>query len=186
MSLKGSARVEHETSEVQNLRTEVQLMIGDSQAFLLDAMRSMLVGFKRDNSRSESGSVEGSAAVGESPEGAGPTAVGQNPAGAGPTAVRRRVYVTEVCGISERRDTGKLLFLSRLVQRGISQTSQGGLERWVHTLAAIFGLPSSRLACKHPPTCSGLREDCIPWTRDTRYCPKGVGFLAAFVSTPPQ
>ena len=44
--------------------------------------------------------------------------------------------MTEVCGISERRDAEKLLFLSRLVQRGISQTSQGGLARWVYTLAA--------------------------------------------------
>ena len=44
--------------------------------------------------------------------------------------------MTEVCGISGRRDTEKLLFLSWLVQRGISQTSQGGLARWVYTLAA--------------------------------------------------
>ena len=44
--------------------------------------------------------------------------------------------MTEVCGILERRDTGKLLFLSRLVQRRIGQTSQGGLARWVHTPAA--------------------------------------------------
>ena len=43
--------------------------------------------------------------------------------------------MTEVCGISERRDTEKLLFLPRLVQKGISQTSQGRLTRWVYTLA---------------------------------------------------
>ena len=41
----------------------------------------MLVKVKRDTGRSESGS----AAVGESPEGAEPTAVGQSLAGAGPT-----------------------------------------------------------------------------------------------------
>ena len=46
----------------------------------------------------------------------------------------RRFCVTEVCANLERRDTEKLLFLSRLVQRGVNQTSQGGLERWVHTL----------------------------------------------------
>ena len=51
----------------------------------------MLVEVKRDNGRSESGSAEGSTAVGESPEGAGPTAVGQNPTGAGPTAVRETI-----------------------------------------------------------------------------------------------
>ena len=64
---------------------------GESQACLLDAIRSMLVEVKRDNSRSESGSAEGSAAVGESPEGAEPTAVGQSPTGAGPTAVRETI-----------------------------------------------------------------------------------------------
>ena len=47
-------------------------MIGRSQAFLLDAMRSMLVEVKRDNGRSESGSAEGSAAVGQSPGGQDP------------------------------------------------------------------------------------------------------------------
>ena len=62
-------------------------MIEDSQAPLLDAMKSMLFEFKRVNGRSESGSAEGSAVVGESPAGAGPIGVGQSPAGAGPTAV---------------------------------------------------------------------------------------------------
>jgi len=37
-----------------------------------------------------------------------------------------------------------------------------------------FGLPSSRLAYKHPPTFSRLEvEDFIPWTRDARYYAKG-------------
>ena len=50
-------------------------MTGDSQAFLLDAMRNMLAEFIRDDGPSESGSAEGSDAVEESPAGAGRTAV---------------------------------------------------------------------------------------------------------------
>ena len=68
MSSKGSAHVELETSEVEKLRIEVQQMIGESQTFLLYVMMSMLVEVKSDNGRSESGSAEGSAAVGELPE----------------------------------------------------------------------------------------------------------------------
>ena len=59
--------------------------------FLLYAMLSMLVVVKRHNGQSESGSAEGSAAVGESPEGAGRIAAGQSPAGAGPTAAREMI-----------------------------------------------------------------------------------------------
>ena len=93
MSTKGSAHVELETSEAEKLRIGVQQMIEESQAFLLDAMtRSTLVEAKRGNGRSEFGSAEGSADVGESPEGAGPTAVGQSPAGARPTAVREMIF----------------------------------------------------------------------------------------------
>ena len=91
MSSKGSAHVELVTSEVEKLRIVVQQMIGEARR-LLDAMRSMLIKFKRDNGRSKSGSAEGSAAVGESPEGSGPTALGQSPAGAGPTAVRKTIW----------------------------------------------------------------------------------------------
>ena len=91
MSSKASAHVELETSEVEKMIIGVRQMIGGSQAFLLGVMWSMLVEVKRDNGRSESGSAEGSTAVGESPEGAGPTAVGQNPTGAGPTAVRETI-----------------------------------------------------------------------------------------------
>lgn len=83
--------MELESYEVETPRIGVQQMIGERQAFLLDAMRSMLVEVKRDNGRSESGSAEGSAAVGEIPQGAGPTSVGQSPAGAGPTAVRETI-----------------------------------------------------------------------------------------------
>ena len=91
MSSKESAHVELETSDMEKLRIGVLQIIGESQAFLLDAMKSMLVEVKRDNGRSDSGTAEGSAAVGESPDGAGPTAVGQRPARAGPTAVRETI-----------------------------------------------------------------------------------------------
>ena len=99
VSSQGSAHVELETSEVEKLRIVVQQMIGESQAFLLDAIKSMLVEVKRNTGRSESGGAEGSAAVGKSPEGAGPTALRQSLVGAGPTAVRETIFVTEVCGI---------------------------------------------------------------------------------------
>ena len=58
MSSKESAHAELETSEVKELRIEAQQMTGESQAFLLDAMRSVLVEVKRDNGRSESGSAK--------------------------------------------------------------------------------------------------------------------------------
>ena len=48
--------MELETSEVENVTIKVEQMKGESQAFLLDAMRSMLVEVKRDNGRSECGS----------------------------------------------------------------------------------------------------------------------------------
>ena len=60
--------MELETSEVEKLRIGVKQMVGGSPAFLWDSMRSMLVEVKLDNSRSESGSAEGSAAVGKNPE----------------------------------------------------------------------------------------------------------------------
>ena len=59
--------------------------------------------------------------------------------------------MTEVCGISERRDTEKLLFLSRLVQRGDSQTRQGGLERWMYTLAVSVLLAFLAPGLQAPP-----------------------------------
>ena len=67
-------------------------MVQLRKASLMDAMRSMLAEFLRDNGQSEFGSAEGSAAVGESPAGAGRTVVGQTPAGAGSTAVREAFF----------------------------------------------------------------------------------------------
>ena len=91
MSLKGSAHVEHETSDEIQQPGEVQQMIGDSKASSLNIMRSMLVDFVRNDGKAESSSAECSAAVGESPTGAGPTVVGQSPAEVGPTAVRETI-----------------------------------------------------------------------------------------------
>ena len=88
----------------------------------------------RDDGQSQLGSAEGSAAVGKSPVGAAPTAVGQS-AGAGLTAVREMICVTDVRGISEQWDADKLQCQLTLVRRGISQISQGGLERKVRTSA---------------------------------------------------
>ena len=96
MSSKESNHVELETSAVEKPRIGVQQVMGESQRVLLDAMRSMLVKRRRDNDRSESGSAEGSAAVGDSPEGTGPTAVGKSPSGAGPTTVREKKCVKEI------------------------------------------------------------------------------------------
>ena len=117
--------MERVTSEVHQLRREVRQMMGNSPASLLDATTSTLVDFKRDNGRSEPGSAEGSDAVGESPAGAGRTAVGQRPAGAGPTAVREMILRDG--GLRNFREMGRGE-AARWIQRGVSQTRQGGLE----------------------------------------------------------
>ena len=124
--------MEHEISQVQKLIVELQQMIQLGQASLMDAMRNMLAEFMRDGGQSESGSAEGSAVVGESLAAAGPAAVGQSPAGAGPTAVRETILRD---GGSRNFGANKLRFRLRLVQRGISQTSQEGLGRRVHVPA---------------------------------------------------
>ena len=66
--------------------------------------------------------------------------------------------MTEVCGISGRRDTEKLLFLSRLVQRAISQTSQGRLARWVYSLAAVARNLASRNSTGRAEIIKAVRE----------------------------
>ena len=99
MFAKRSAYAELETSEMEKLRIEVQQMLGEGQAFSLDAMRSMLIEVKTDNGRSETGSADSSATVGECPEEAGPrdssgiegnaaADKGECPRGAIPNAVR--------------------------------------------------------------------------------------------------
>ena len=52
---------------MQQLRSELQLMMGEKQASMMHAMREMMAEFMRNNGRSESSSAEGSAAVGGEP-----------------------------------------------------------------------------------------------------------------------
>ena len=117
---------------MHQLRSELPLMMEEKQTSMMHAMREMMTEFMRNNGRSESGSAEGSAVVGESLAAAGPAAVGQSPAGAGPTAVRETILRD---GGSRNFGANKLRFRLRLVQRGISQTSQEGLGRRVHVPA---------------------------------------------------
>ena len=72
MPLNGLAQEGHDTSDVDQMRREVQHMIGKSMQFSLDAIRSMVVEFERGDGRSESSSAEGSAAVAENSEGQDP------------------------------------------------------------------------------------------------------------------
>ena len=87
MSLNGSAHEGHDTSDVERLRHEVQLL-RERQASMIEDIRKMSVEFKRDNGRLDSGGAEGSAAARERSAGPRPTAVRQRPAVAGPAAVR--------------------------------------------------------------------------------------------------
>ena len=65
MSLKGSAQEQKSTKdEMHQLRSELQLMMGEKQASMMHGMREMMAEFMRNNGRSESSSAEGSAAVG--------------------------------------------------------------------------------------------------------------------------
>lgn len=117
---------------------------------MMHAMRGMVAEFMRDNGRSESDSAEGGAAVEKSPRGAGTTAVRYTSSVA--VSVARDTtegHETIFCedplrnfGATGRR---RALFLSRLVQPGVSQTSLGGLaygmyaqaESWVVVLICL-------------------------------------------------
>ena len=61
--------------EIQQLRSELQLVIGERQASMMRDMREMMAELMRNNGPSESSSAEGSAAVRASPRGAKPNAV---------------------------------------------------------------------------------------------------------------
>ena len=65
MSWKGSAQEEHYSlGEVQDSRREVKLVLGHSQASMMNTMRGMMAEFTRNNGRSESDSAEGCNVVG--------------------------------------------------------------------------------------------------------------------------
>ena len=70
--MNGLAQEGQDTSDADQMRREVQHMIGKSMQFSLDAIRSMVVEFERGDGRSESSSAEGSAAVAENSEGQDP------------------------------------------------------------------------------------------------------------------
>ena len=55
-------------------------------------------------------------------------------------------------------------------------------------LGVGYDMPLPRLALKQTavPRFSGKKPNFTAWTRDARYYAKGVGFLSAFVSDPPQ
>ena len=58
MSLKGSAQEQDSTKDEMNqLRSELQLMMEEKQASMMHAMREMMAEFMRNNGRSESSSA---------------------------------------------------------------------------------------------------------------------------------
>ena len=90
------------SDEIQQMRSELQLVIEERQASMMRDMREMMAELMRNNDPSESSSAEGSAAVRASPRGAEPTAVRGNGAedsaaergsqqGAVPTAAARQI-----------------------------------------------------------------------------------------------
>ena len=116
MACKGSARKEPGT-DLQGLRRDVQQMMRESQAFLMDAMKNMMADFTRSNRQSEPGDTEKSAAVGEREPCRG--RVGQRPH---EIEEGSQVYMMETDKICEHWD-GEMLLQSRLARRGISQTT---------------------------------------------------------------
>ena len=67
---------------MHQLRSELQLMMEEKQASMMHVMREMITEFMRNNGRSESGSAEGSVAVGGGPRGAEPIAARETSAAA--------------------------------------------------------------------------------------------------------
>lgn len=161
MSLKGSAHVEHEPSDVQKRRIQVQQTIGASQAPLLDATRKMLVEFNRDSQRSESGSSGGKATQWESPAGAGPTVGGQSPARAGPAAVRAILCDRGLRNVGYTGHEEADVLVGVGPERGQPDQPGKAGEIGVYPRGELdcrIGLNSSRLTYKHPTTFRGLRQ----------------------------
>ena len=97
-----SAKERDSSDEIQQLGNELQLVIEETQASVMHDMKEMMAELMGNNGPSESGSVEGSAAVRANPRGAEPTAVRRNGAeynaaergsqqGAEPTAAARLI-----------------------------------------------------------------------------------------------
>ena len=141
-------------------------MIGDIKSALLDVMRSMLVEFKRANGWSEYGGAEGIATEGEGPAEVGPTDLGQSPAGAGLTAVRETIL--HYIGLQNFGGTGRgeaAVPVEGGSERGQPDQRARAREMGIYPNGELdggFGLPSSRLPHKHPPTFNGQKEHFIP------------------------
>ena len=108
ISSERSAHVEHDSSgEVPKLQREVKPALEQRQASMMNAMRSMISEFMRDNGRSEPGGAGGSAAVREAPAEEGTTAVGESPRGTVPTAEVRETTAAVETGIG-RSESGSI------------------------------------------------------------------------------
>ena len=144
MPSERSAHEEHNSpGEVQDMRHKVKLAIEHSQASTMNVMRDMMAEFTRNNGRSESGSAEGSAAVGQIPRGIAPAAVRETPAAA--VGMARHIAAEQETNLREGASPdlgatgrGELRCLSRLAHQGVSQTSLEGLENGGHTLAVSW------------------------------------------------
>ena len=191
---------------MHQLRSELPLMMEEKQTSMMHAMREMMTEFMRNNGRSESGSAEGSAVVGGSRRWAEPTAARETSAAAAAAAA--------AAGGGARGDTtaGRETTLHKEASRNFGVTGRRGVAVPVE-VGPIRGQPdqqrragewdtypggesgrghdlplSRHTAFKHTPVplFSGQKPAFTAWTRDARYYAKGVRFLSAFVSDPPQ
>ena len=131
-------------------RSELQLMMEENQASMMHGMREMMTQFMRNDGRSESGSAEGSAAVGGSPRGAEPPAARETSAAAaaaaagdgaqGDTTAGRETILLEDAsrnfGVTGRKGAAVPVEVG---PAGVSQTSNGGLEKGIHTQEMSWG-----------------------------------------------
>ena len=128
--------------EVQQLRSEFQLVVEQGQASMMLAMRDMISELMRNKGRSESSSAGSSTAGREGPRGLNLLLyellllleawqeIQQQE--------ERQLCMGMPHAISERRDAERLPFLSRWAQPGASQTSQGGLANAMHPQAVSW------------------------------------------------
>ena len=214
------------SDEIQQLRSELQLVIDERKASMMRDMREMMAELMRNNGSSESSSAEGSAAVRASPQGAEPTAVRGNGAednaaergsqqGAEPTAGARQIssagaatagggargYTTAARETTFREDASRSVGVTGRREAAVSvevgpargQPDQPrGAGEWRSypggELGVGYDMTLPGLALKHTavPQFSVKKPEFTAWTREVRYYAKGVGFLSAFVSDPPQ
>ena len=152
MSLKGSASEQESTKdEMHRPRSELQLMMEEKQASMMHGMREIMTQFMRNDGRSESGSAEGSAVVGGSPRGAEPPAARETSAAAaaaaaagdgaqGNTTAGGETILLEDAsrnfGVTGRKGAAVPVEVG---PAGVSQTSNGGLEKGIHTQEMSWG-----------------------------------------------